>query len=157
MNSGYLVGGVECYCSDECLYKTFTKEARKEMYYTDWEDDEYAVNIINEINNGKKLSDDYSDKDQDTVTQYMEDNDYAFCMKCNIIFATEDDGGKYLDQADYLCAGCIEAIRQYSDLKKDVNTLLDYVSDDEEKDYAEFEGGLKGHIYETIMRIQKQI
>ena len=116
MNEGYVIGGgTEYYCSDECLHKDITPEEWDELYddgegdsyWTDWEEESYALDFINKLNKKEITWKSLSDADKDAVTEFMEQNDYAECMKCEIIFNTEDDGGSYLNQADYVCEDCI--------------------------------------------------
>ena len=62
MNNGFVSNGIECYCSEECLYTEYTKEEWTEIaadedsdsYWTEWDSSDYQFvlfdNQLIEIN-----------------------------------------------------------------------------------------------------------
>lgn len=94
MNDGYCIdGGLEYYCSDECLHKHYTEEEYLDMYddgngdsyWTEWEDEERADLIYEyetKIAKAKRNNDTEAQYYyQDKLDELLREDDMNSCRK----------------------------------------------------------------------------
>jgi len=108
MNEGFLVGGgMEYYCTDECLHKHYTKEEWENEMYSDDSDENYWTEW--------DIDEEYE--------QYLEDNNFE--LKQNYITNNQDIRmiEKHIYNRDY---------DDLSDYGKGIRDLLNYLNKSEE-------------------------